>query len=410
MTDVRTIRASEPPVLVYTPQTLAQMIAHLSRQPSFALDTESNSFYAYYPRVCLIQISACADGNADCSGDGGGSAAAGSADGIVDYLVDPLRLTDLSLLGALIATGRHEVIMHAAENDLLQLQRDFGFRFARIFDTQLAARILGWERVGLGAVLEEWFGVVSDKRMQRTDWSVRPLTPQQISYAQMDTHYLPALRDLLVERLIAAERWEEAQDAFLQLAKLDADDRTPNARSFWQMKVSHAIDLQHTGVLEALWEWREREAQRLNRPPFKVLGDDALAEVAQARPTRSADLRALRHVNQQQAARYGEGLLAAVRAGGTRPLPDLPRPTHRPELMLSPRDQNRFERLRRWRTEKARARGVAPEIVFSNDTLLEMVQRDLQNEAELRAVPGVGTWKAGYYGPEVLALLRGERL
>jgi ribonuclease D len=405
MTGTRTIRASEPPVLVYTPHAMADMVAHLSRRDSFALDTESNSFYAYYPRVCLIQISATAGDALHANGDSPPE----SVDGIVDYLVDPLRLADLSLLGALIATGQHEVIMHAAENDLLQLQRDFGFRFSRIFDTQLAARILGWERVGLGSVLEEWFGVVSDKRMQRTDWSVRPLTPQQIAYAQMDTHYLPPLRDLLIEQLIAAGRWEEAQDAFLQLAQLDASDRTPNVRSFWQMKVSHAIDLQHTGVLEALWEWREREAQRLNRPPFKVLGDDALAELAVARPHTQAHLRGLRHVNSQQASRFSEAILAAVREGERRPLPELPRPTFRPEFMLSLRDQSRFERLRRWRTETARARGVAPEIVFSNDTLLEMVQQDPQSEAELRAVRGVGTWKAGYYGPEVLALLHGDR-
>lgn len=400
MMTARTERSTEPPALVYTDRGLAQMIQRLQDQPAFALDTESNSFYVYYPQVCLIQITTHADSPPPDTPDA-------DALHVADFLVDPLRLSDLSPLGELIATGRQEIIMHAAENDILQLQRDFGFRFPRVFDTQLAARILGWEKVGLGAILEEWFGVVSDKRMQRTDWAVRPLTPQQIAYAQMDTHYLIALRNLLTARLVEMGRWDEAQDAFVQLSRLDANGKTPVARSFWQMKVAHSVELKHTGTLEALWEWREKEAQRLNRPPFKVLSDEALAEIATARPATAAQLHAVRGINSQQVARFGEGILAAVADGVRRPRPELPRPTLRPELMLSNHDQNRFERLRRWRTEKARARGVAPEIVFNNDTLLEIVQRSPTTQAGIAGIPGMSPWKAAAYGPELLEILNG---
>ena len=129
---------------------------------------------------------------------------------MVDYLVDPLRLNDLSALGNLFATPDVEVVMHAAENDMLLLQRNFGFTFHRVFDTQLAARILGWKQVGLAAILEAQFGIVSDKRMQRTNWGKRPLTPEQITYAQMDTRYL-LLRELLIDELKQRKRWEEAK-------------------------------------------------------------------------------------------------------------------------------------------------------------------------------------------------------
>lgn len=383
------------PVLVDTPRALSAMAARLSDQSAFALDTESNSFYVYYPKVCLIQITTFADTHNP------------ATDNVIDYLVDPLQLTNLDELGVLTARGDIQVVMHAAENDILQLRRDFGFRFPNVFDTQLAARILGWERVGLGSMLEERFGVVSDKRMQRTDWAVRPLTPDQIVYAQMDTHYLLALRDQLREALADAGRMEECWDALEQLAQFDTVERSPNERTFWQMKLTRSLDPEHTGVLEALWEWREQEAQRTNRPPFKIMGDEALIDLAATRPTSLDQLKSIARLSRQQASRYGATILELVEEGGQRPMPPLPRATTRPELLLSPLDQVRFEKLRRWRTEAARARGVAPEIIFNNDTLLEIVQRSPKNDVELLSVPGVGRWKVNTYGAQVFALLNG---
>ncbi len=392
--------ASKPrtlqPVLVDNPRALTAMAAHLSKQSAFALDTESNSFYVYYPKVCLIQITTFADAHKPATDD------------VIDYLVDPLALTNLDELGALTACGDIQVVMHAAENDILQLRRDFGFTFPNVFDTQLAARILGWERVGLGSMLEERFGVVSDKRMQRTDWAVRPLTADQIVYAQMDTHYLLALRDQLLEALDDAGRLEECQDALDQLEQFDTLERSPNERNFWQMKLTRSLDLAHTGVLEALWNWREREAQRTNRPPFKIMGDESLIDLATTRPTTTEQLQVIARLSRQQANRYGATILKLVEEGALQPLPPLPRPMVRPELLLSSQDQGRFEKLRRWRTETARARGVAPEIVFSNDTLLEIVQRRPATVADLLAISGIGPWKANAYGDALFALMNGN--
>jgi len=389
---------TDAPTLVYTNAALQQMVRVLSDRSMLALDTESNSFFAYYTRVCLIQVTTFADAENP------------SPSQVIDFLIDPLRLKSLDALGELLADttsvpGGREVVMHAADNDILLLQREFGFQFPCIFDTQLAARILGWERVGLGSLLEECFGVISDKRMQRTDWSHRPLSPQQITYAQMDTHYLPAMRTLLLEDLRAAGRLEEAQDAFAELLRTQSLQREPNERSVWSMKGSHQIDLQHTAVLESLWEWREREAQRLNRPPFKIAGDPVLLALAEQRPHSLTALHGISGLPSQAIDRYGAALLQAVHEGERRPLPPLPKPQIRPELLLSPQDQARFERLRRWRTETAQARGVTPEIVFSNDMLLEIVQRHPRNEDALAAIPGVGRWKAHTYGASVFALL-----
>ncbi len=401
------------PVLVNTPAQLQSMVQTLRRSPALALDTESNSFHAYYPRICLIQITTSSDsphGETSLTPSFGDDENQGAEDTprtaqpVIDYLVDPIALDDMSELGALLASGI-EVVMHAADNDMLLLQREFGWRMGRVFDTQLAARVLGWERAGLGAILEEEFGVVSDKRMQRTDWSRRPLQPDQIAYAQMDTHYLFALQELLTAELHATSRWEEAQAAFRLLERMDVAEHPANERTFWSMKSAHKTPLPELAMLESLWEWREAEAQRQNRPPFKVMSDEGLQAISHARPKSMNELRGVRGVTPEQIRRYGAPILKAVAAGEDRPQPPLPKPTPRPEFLLSNGERNRYEKLRTWRTDRAAARGVAPEIIFNNDTLLAFIQQMPTSVEAIAAMPTVGAWKANAYGEEVLAIL-----
>ena len=234
------------------------MVRYLDGQPWVALDTESDSLFRYTPRVCLIQVSAPATRGAN-------SRTADTAN-VRDFLVDPLKLNNLAALGAILANDETDVILHAAENDILTLHRDFGFKIRRLYDTQLAARIMGRTGVGLAQVLLEEFEVVSDKRMQRTNWGQRPLTAQQMAYAQVDTHFLPALRVRQTQQLKAAGRWEEAQDAFQFLETIEYTPPVP--RTFWQLKQIRSVDEENLNVLETIWDWRERLSQRTERPPF----------------------------------------------------------------------------------------------------------------------------------------------
>ncbi|HMD79812.1 MAG TPA: ribonuclease D, partial [Anaerolineales bacterium] len=181
-----------PPVWVADPNSLMQMVAKLSAQPRIAVDTESNSLHAYRERVCLIQFSIPE----------------------IDFVVDPFAIKDLSSLSPIFASLKIEKIFHAAEYDLICLRRDFGFRFAYLFDTMQAARILGYSFVGLDNILLEKFNVKIDKRHQKANWGSRPLTFEQIDYARQDTHYLFQLRDLLENQLRETQRWEIARDDF----------------------------------------------------------------------------------------------------------------------------------------------------------------------------------------------------
>jgi len=401
------------------------MMAHLRQQRVWALDTESDSLYSYYPKVCLLQIStyAAADGSSAVGESSAVKTRAYTPDeppspahdskpstaprfsNVVDYIVDPLRYEQIMELGTLLADPANEVIMHAANNDILILQHAYDFTFRNIFDTQLAARILGWRRVGLAAILEEHFDVISDKRMQRTNWGRRPLTPEQIAYAQMDTHYLPALRQILLDELREKGRLAEAQEAFQSLTNINYQDKEPTPRSVWSMKSTRSVARKHMGVLEALWEWREHEAQRQNRPPFKIVTDQALVRIAQSRPRSLSALRKVRGLSKNQVGRYGDQLLQAVRAGKNRPVPTPPASRSRPSTMPEQPVLDRYEALRSWRTARARARGVDPDIVFSNDTLFAIAQCVPTSKADLQKIPDIGPWKAQNYGADVLAIL-----
>ncbi len=383
------------PILIYNSRQLVQMFKHIAKHKLLALDTESNSLFAYYSRICLIQLSVpIDDSNLDPLH-------------VVDFLVDPLRLStdEISALGTLITEQQIEVVMHAAENDVLLLQREYGFRFPKIFDTQLAARFLGWKAVGLAALLETHFGVISDKRMQRTNWGERPLTPQQIAYAQMDTHYLLAMRQMFITQLHTHKRWDDTADAFQRLSRIDASSRTSNERTLWQMSVSREIVPRHTGMLEALWEWRESEAQRLNRPSFKVMNDEVLAHLAEQRPETLAAFKSIGGMSDHQVHRYGQALLRVIRENQERRPPAAPEPHLSAEQMLDKSTRRLYDKLRAWRSEAAMQRSIPPELVFTNQTLIEIAQIPSVTLSKLQSLADVGQWKSQLYGDEILRVL-----
>ena len=181
-----------PPVLIQDPLGLRRLADLLARSPTIAMDTESNSLYAYQEKVCLIQFSLPAG----------------------DFILDSLAVSDLESLRPVLADPGIEKIFHAVEYDLICLRRDFGFELNNLFDTMVAARTLGWKKVGLASILDERYGVTMNKRFQRADWGRRPLTPEQLAYARLDTHFLIPLRNELKAELQAAGHWEEAHEEF----------------------------------------------------------------------------------------------------------------------------------------------------------------------------------------------------
>jgi ribonuclease D len=373
------VHRQPPPVFVNSPEAFDRLLTALVGEPVVGLDTESDSLYRYFHRVCLIQIST----------ERG------------DYVVDPLCGLDLGPLGALLTDPGVEKVFHAAENDILALKRDFGFEFVRVFDTMLAARILGYRRVGLAALLTDKIGVELDKRTQLTDWGRRPLTAEQLDYACLDSHYLLPLRTLLLEELVARSRWREAEEVFSALPDTPYVAKAFDPDGFWRLRAARELRPPELAVLRELYLWRDREARAMNRPPFKIVSDEVLARLSREQPRKVADL----HLGGWQLRHFGGAILDAVARGKAAPAPEPPsRPLNRAPR-LDPSAVNRYDRLRAWRSQRAEERGVEADVVLTNEVLLAIARATPTDLEMLKGLGVMGPWKLDEYGADVLAVL-----
>ena len=375
--------ALPPPILVQDADALAGLVVELAREPAIGVDTESNSLYAYRERVCLIQFSTPA----------------------LDYIVDPLTLPNLDPLAPLFASPSIQKIFHAAEYDLIGLTRDYGFKFANLFDTMIAARTLGWPRLGLAAILSEQYGVVMNKRLQRANWGQRPLTAELLDYARLDTRYLVTLRAVLAGELAAAGRTVEVDEEVARLVRA-AEGAVPlpaNPNAFWRVNGSRDLTPAQAAILRELFTYRERQAERADRPPFKIMSDETLLEVAQAEPAALEGLEGLSGMTPAQVRRHGAQLLAAVRRGRAAG------PAYPPHYEREPDSvRERYELLHQWRKTRAKARGVESDVIVPRDALWELARRNPNTAEALETIEHLGPWRRETYGAEILAILRAD--
>lgn len=365
-----------------TAQALNEMLSHLREWPVIAVDTESDSLYAYFEKVCLIQFSIPG----------------------TDYLVDPLAV-DVTALGGLFADSRYEKVFHAAEYDIMCLKRDYGFSFLNLFDTMIAARVLGWKRYGLGTILRDRFNVQLDKRLQRHNWGARPLSDRALNYARLDTHFLLPLREVQLAELRAKNRLVEAQQAFRRQTQVEPTPKVFNPDDFWRIRGARDLPPVEQAVLRRLFILRDRWAQKLDRPPFKVINDAALMRLAQACPADRRSLAQVKGLSRYMRRRAGDDLLKAIAKGLKDQPPSYPR-AHRNHF---DRDrQARYEALRAWRKGVAEARRVEPDVILPNGTLMALAKHVPQSVADLAEVDALDDWQRRTYGEDLLRVLSGQ--
>ncbi len=350
---------------------------HLQQQPRLAVDLEANSLYVYREEVCLIQISIPGQ----------------------DYIVDPTADLDLSGLGKLFANPAVEKVFHAAEYDLILVKRQYGWELNNLFDTMWAARILGIERVGLANMLEAEFGVQLDKHFQRANWCRRPLSSDELAYAQADTHFLLALRDRLAARLEAGGHIAEAEEIFAEQTNVQPPTVVFDPDAFWTMNGARRLSPQGKAILRALAIYRDQAAERRNRPHFKILQDKTLLEIAQEAPRDRAALARLHGMSPGQVSRYGRDILRIVRENlGARAPRRPPRPPRLPQDVVE-----RYELLRIWRRDKGQARGVESDVILSREAMWALAREHPQSRDALAGI--LGRWRLETYGDELLTLL-----
>lgn len=369
-----------PPILVADQDSLGRLVGALALSPVVGIDTESNSLHAYRERVCLIQFSTLA----------------------ADYIVDPIGLPDLSPLAPFFANPGQQKVFHAAEYDVICLRRAFRFECTNIFDTMSAARTLGWPQVGLAAILDTHFGVRLNKKHQRADWKRRPLTPEQLDYARLDTHYLVALRDKQLQALTESGRWREAHEEFARLARLgsDSDHAGPDPTSFWRVNGARDLTSTQAAVLQALFAYREQQAEHMDRPPFKVMGEATLMELARRAPRHAEELQGVPGMTPEQVHRHAHGVLHAIQEGLHAPAQRAPQADRESDEV-----RDRYDRLHTWRKERARARGVESDVILPRTALWDLARRPPRTHGELAHITDFGPWRREMYGEEILALL-----
>ncbi|HZD57055.1 MAG TPA: HRDC domain-containing protein [Anaerolineales bacterium] len=369
-----------PPTLITRPQALKQLLEQLLHEPIVAVDTESNSLYAYQEQVCLIQFSTNEE----------------------DFLVDPLALADLSPLSVLFSNPEIEKVFHAAEYDVLTLKRDFGYTFKNLFDTMLAARILGWKEFGLGPILRDEFGIRLNKRYQRANWGRRPLPADMLDYARFDTHFLIPLRDRLQSELKDQNRWDLAMEDFDRLRHINGRAPEDLAEACWKVSGSYDLDPQQAAVLQELCLYRDGVARELDRPLFKVIHDRSLLAIAKATPENLKELRRLPGMTNKQVRRHGQALLNAVQRG-LRAEPKYPPSLPRPDNGYL----DRVDALRYWRKKTARKMGVNSDVVLPRDLLYSIASRNPHTERDLQAVLEQVPWRRQRFGDQILEVLDG---
>lgn len=379
-----------PPIWVDTSAGFRSMLSRLLGEPALALDTESNSLYVYHEQVCLIQISAPG----------------------TDFLVDPLAIDDLSDLAPILADPTVLKILHGADYDLSVLHRDFGFVLSNLFDTMWASRILGWPAHGLAAILSEHFGATLNKKFQRSNWGVRPLPPSQLDYARLDTHYLLPLYQIQARELDAKERWPQARHRFNRLTETRWEPTGFDPDGFWRLTGARDLDDVGRGVLRQLYLFRDDRARRENRPPFRVLTNRTLLVLSESRPRDLSSLQHIKGISKRLARRYGSSLLSAIRRGMKRPLSweQRPRGNHRSSKEANGRHtqacRTRFEALRAWRNEAAKAKGVEPDVILTNRTLWAVACRNPRCHGDLKDVGLLARWQVDEFGADLLGVVQ----
>ncbi|MGI5864634.1 MAG: ribonuclease D [Myxococcales bacterium] len=280
---------ARPCHFIDTEDAFCRLLGPLEREPAIAVDTESNSFHAYFEKVCLIQLST----------------------EEADYAVDPLRV-DVRPLGKLLADPAVEVVFHAADFDIRGLKRDYGMKFTRLFDTMLAAKLLGYPKMSLAVLVRRHFGMTLEKEHQRSDWGQRPLSAAQLEYAYKDTRYLLALRNVLRAELERAGRVAEAERIFKRQASCEPRKKRFDKEGFRRLRGFAALDRAQRELARALYLLREERARSVDRPPFKVFGDEAIIELARLRPRSEDELLQVRGIGARTVQRHGQAILRAL--------------------------------------------------------------------------------------------------
>jgi len=371
------------PLYIDTTPAADRFLSAVEQSTTIAVDTEGASFHRFVDRIYLLQMS--------------------TRD--VTAVLDPLAIGAPAALGRILESDRIEKVFHDADYDLRLLHQDYGWNTRRLFDTRVAAQLLGIRAFGLAALLERSFGLKLDKKHQRADWSMRPLPKDMLDYASQDTMYLLELRDRLAGELESAGRWSWAEEEFERLEGTRWEEPEGEDTGYMRIKGARDLDRRELAIFRELVRFRDGIARELDRATFRVAGNEALFAVAKERPQTLDSLLAIKGVPRGIAERRGAEMLAAVRRGMEVPEDQLPKFPRAPRWDRDAEFDNRVNALRTAREEAAHRLGLDPGFLCAREKLETIARKRPKTLEELSEVPDLRRWQVEVLGPAFLKAL-----
>jgi len=369
-----------------TVEALEVCAKELMKEDIVAFDTEADSFYHYFDKVCLVQVAT----REKC------------------WLIDPLTIggpDKLAPLAKVFKSPKVRVLFHAAEYDIYVLKRDCGFEFTNLFDTMVSAQLLGYPAIGLAALVERHFGVVLPKDEQRSDWSRRPLTDKQQSYAASDVLYLIQLAETLEKELTKAGRLDWAMDEFETLCGRRWPDREFDDLGYLRIKGARSMDPVELAVLRELFLLRDERAREIDRPPFKVLGNRTLLEISRSQAADLDSLSEIKGITDLILKRFGKDLVSAVKRGLRKPHGPIPKIETGARRRMDRRTEKRLAALKDWRGPRAEALKLDPGVLCPNAALEAIAFAEPTNAKDLKGLPELKPWFVREFAEEILGVV-----
>jgi len=347
-----------------------RFLSEISDEKELALDTEGASFHRFLDRIYLLQISTRKH----------------------SAIIDPLPIGSPAKLGQLLQSKAVEVVFHDADYDLRLLHQDYGWHVTNIFDTRIASQLLGIKSFGLAALLGQYFDVKLDKKHQRADWSMRPLTADMLEYAAQDTRYLLQLKDQMKGELERRGRLHWAQEEFARLegTRWEVEE---SMEGFLRLKGARDLSRRELAVLREIANWRDTVAAQLDRATFRVMGNEALFEIARRAPKNTAELGAIKGMPKGMIERAGADIISAIRRGMEAPEAELPK---FPKGLRWNKDRDfddKVARLKLVRDAAATRLDLDPGVLCSRERLENVARSSAKTIEDLAAVPDLRRWQ-----------------
>jgi ribonuclease D len=362
---------------VDTPRALTQLCQELQSAKVIAVDTEFIREKTYYAKLCLLQV---------------------ASDSVI-ACIDPLALTDLDELLNILCSPNKLILFHAAWQDLEIFYDQWGRIPAPIFDTQIAAALLGFsDQIGYANLVEQLLHVQLDKSAVRTDWAQRPLSAQQLAYAADDVHYLLKLYPLILQRLTDLGRNDWLEEDFTVLTNPATYAKSTDTA--WQRISGHGrLKSRQLAVLQGLAAWREQLAQQRNKPRKWILSDDLLLSLARELPAEQAKLVKVRGLTPNQVNQYGEAIIKEINAALALPKNAWPGISHKERL--TPEQECLTDTLMAYLRLLAQQNQISPASLGTRKEIEKLVRGN-------RDIPLLHGWRGHLAGDPLLNLINGK--